>query len=251
MEKTNKAEYMKGLSLRSEEVQEIMSKPPHWMLRRGITTVAVIILSMLVGSFFIRYDEKMSVVAIMESNISIVNVTVPTDGILHRIYVKNGESITCGDTLFTYYSKQINSKETDDSLCVILSPTDGVVSFPYPRTAGMSLKAKSLFMDIVPVKMQDSSMHAYGFLSESDRGKVTVGQTLRIPINNDVLLGTVGSISSLPNDKGLYYFDITLSPKSEELIMDRNTPFHREQSAEIIIRNPRLIHKIFAAFRNW
>ena len=244
-------DYMKGLSLRSEEVQEIMSKPPHWTLRWGIFTIAMILLGLLVGSFFIRYEEKMSVVAIMESNISIVNVAVPTDGILQRIYVKNGESITCGDTLFTYYPKQINSKETDDSLCAILSPTDGMISFPYPRTAGMSLKAKSLFMDIVPAKMQDSSMHAYGFLSESDRGKVTVGQTLRIPINKDVLLGTVGSISSLPNDKGLYYFDVVLSPKSEELIMNGNMPFHKEQSAEIIIRNPRLIHKFFTSFTNW
>lgn len=244
-------DYMKGLSLRSEEVQEIMSKPPHWTLRWGIFTIAMILLGLLVGSFFIRYEEKMSVVAIMESNISIVNVAVPTDGILQRIYVKNGESITCGDTLFTYYPKQINSKETDDSLCTILSPTDGMISFPYPRTAGMSLKAKSLFMDIVPEKVQDYSIHTYGFLSESDRERATLGKTVRIPIDNDVLLGTVGSISSLPNDKGLYYFDIALSPESEELIMNRNAPFHKEQPAEIITSNPRLINKIFASFTNW
>ena len=242
---------LKGLSLRSEEIQEIMSRPPHWTLRWGITVVAVIAGAMLLGSYFIRYEEKVPVTVVMKNNIPIVNVTVPTDGILHRIYVKNGESITSDDTLFTYYSKQMNSKETDDSLCVILSPTDGVVSFPYPRTAGMSLKAKSLFMDIMPDKVQDYSMHTYGFLSESDRGKVTVEQTLRIPINNDVLLGTVGSLSSLPNDKGLYYFDIALSPKSEKLLMDRNMPFHREQPAEIIISNPRLINKIFASFTNW
>lgn len=251
MEKTNKAEYMKGLSLRSEEVQEIMSKPPHWMLRWGITTVAVIILSMLVGSFFIRYEEKMSVVAIMESNISIVNVAVPTDGILQRIYVKNGECITCGDTLFTYYPKQMNSKETDDSLCAVLSSTDGVVSFPYPRTLGMLLKTKELFMNIVPDKVESSIIHVYGFLSDSERGKATMGQTLRIPIGNDVFLGTVGAISPLPNDKGLYYFDIALSPKSEELIVNGNMPFHKEQPAEIIISNPRLIHKFFTSFTNW
>ncbi|WP_193215905.1 HlyD family secretion protein [Pseudoprevotella muciniphila] len=194
----------------------------------------------------------MSIVAVVENNIPIVNITVPTDGTLECNYVKNGENITCGDTLFTYHPKKMNSKETDDSLCAILSPTDGMISFPYPRTAGMSLKAKSLFMDIVPAKMQDSSMHAYGFLSESDRGKVTVGQTLRIPIDNDVLLGTVGAISPLPNDKGLYYFDIALSPKSEELIMDRNTLFyHKDLPAEIIIGNSRLIYKIFASFTNW
>ena len=193
----------------------------------------------------------MSIVAVVENNIPIVNITVPTDGTLECNYVKNGENITCGDTLFTYYPKQMNSKETDDSLCAILSPTDGMISFPYPRTAGMSLKAKSLFMDIVPEKVQDYSIHTYGFLSESDRERATLGKTVRIPIDNDVLLGTVGSISSLPNDKGLYYFDIALSPKSEKLIMNGNMPFHKEQSAEIIISNPRLINKVFASFTNW
>lgn len=244
-------DYMKGLSLRSEEVQEIMSKPPHWTLRWGIFTIAMILLGLLVGSFFIRYEEKMSIVAVVENNIPIVNITVPTDGTLECNYVKNGENITCGDTLFTYYPKQMNSKETDDSLCAILSPTDGMISFPYPRTAGMSLKAKSFFIDIVPDKVQDLSMHTYGFLSESERDKVSVGQTVCIPIHDDILLGTIGSISPLPNDKGNYYFDVVLSPKSEELIMNGNMPFHKEQSAEIIIRNPRLIYKIFAAFRNW
>ena len=242
---------LKGLSLRSEEIQEIMSRPPHWTLRWGITVVAVIVGAMLFGSYFIRYEEKVPVTVVMENHIPVVSITVPTDGTLQRVHVKNGESITCDDTLFTYYPKQIDSKETDDSLCTILCPTNGVVSFPYPRNLGMPLKAKSLFMDIVPDKVQDLSMHTYGFLSESERDKVSVGQTVCIPIHDDILLGTIGSISPLPNDKGLYYFDIVLSPKSEELIMDRNTPFHKEQSAEIIISNPRLIYKIFALFTHW
>lgn len=251
MQMNSEKDYMKGLSLRCDEVQEIMSKPPHWMLRWGILTIAIIILGLTVGSFFIRYDEKLSVVAVVENNISIVNIIVPTDGTLQHIYVMNGENITCGDTLFTYYPKQINSQETSDSLCAILSPTDGIVSYPYTRTAGMSLKAKSIFIDIVPQKLQDYSIHTYGFLSESDLCKATTGQMVRIPIVNDVLLGTVGTISPLPNDKGLYYYDIALSPKSEKLIMGRKTPFHKEYSAEIIISCPRLINKIFASFTNW
>ena len=238
-------DYMKGLSLCSEEVQEIMSKPPHWMLRWGITTVAIIVGAMLLGSFFIRYEEKVPVTVVMENDIPVVNVTVPTDGTLQRVHVKNGESITRGDTLITYISNQI------DSISTILCSTDGVVCFLYPCHAGMPLKAKEVFMNIVPDTVESSISHIYGFLSETERRKVFEGQEIRLPIDSFDLLGTVGAISPLPNDKGLYYFDIALSPKSEELIMDRNAPFHKEQSAEIIISNPRLIYKIFASFTKW
>ena len=42
------------IELRSEEVQEIMGDVPPWILQWGITTIAIVLFAIFIGSFFIR-----------------------------------------------------------------------------------------------------------------------------------------------------------------------------------------------------
>ncbi len=41
----------------SEEVQEIMGKMPHWIIRSGITLIGIIILCLIAGAWFFRYPD--------------------------------------------------------------------------------------------------------------------------------------------------------------------------------------------------
>lgn len=41
-----------NIELRSEEVQEILGEVPAWILRRGITLTAIIVVVILLGSAF-------------------------------------------------------------------------------------------------------------------------------------------------------------------------------------------------------
>ena len=46
-----------NIELRSESVQDILSTPPHWMIRWGNTVIFVIIAMILLMSYFIKYPE--------------------------------------------------------------------------------------------------------------------------------------------------------------------------------------------------
>lgn len=46
-----------NIELRSEEVQEILGEVPAWILRRGITLTAIIVVVILLGSAFFKYPD--------------------------------------------------------------------------------------------------------------------------------------------------------------------------------------------------
>ena len=45
------------IELRSDEVQEILSRPPHALIRYGISIFCGVIMVLFVGSFFFRYPD--------------------------------------------------------------------------------------------------------------------------------------------------------------------------------------------------
>lgn len=49
-----------SLNLRSEEVQEILSNPPSWIVRWGITLIFMFTILILILSFAIKYPDFVS-----------------------------------------------------------------------------------------------------------------------------------------------------------------------------------------------
>ena len=41
----------------SEEVQDIMSKMPHWIIRQGTTVLFAVIILLFAGAYFIHYPD--------------------------------------------------------------------------------------------------------------------------------------------------------------------------------------------------
>jgi len=52
-----KKDILDNIELRSENVQDILTQPPHWMIRWGNSVIFVILLIVLVMSWFIKYPE--------------------------------------------------------------------------------------------------------------------------------------------------------------------------------------------------
>ena len=52
-----KKDILDNLELRSESVQDILTRPPHWMIRWGNTVVFIILLMILMMSYLIKYPE--------------------------------------------------------------------------------------------------------------------------------------------------------------------------------------------------
>jgi HlyD family secretion protein len=47
----------RGLELRSEEMQDILTRPPHILVRSGISVICGVILLLIIGSFFFKYPD--------------------------------------------------------------------------------------------------------------------------------------------------------------------------------------------------
>lgn len=97
MEKKNKK--YKPIELRSEEVQEVMSRVPPWILRRGITLLFVIVLLLLVGSWFFKYPDVIQAEIIVTSLEPPASVIARSTGKIDEIYVKNDRVVIQGEPL--------------------------------------------------------------------------------------------------------------------------------------------------------
>lgn len=91
MENTKK-EY-KEIELRSEEVQEVMSKTPSWILRRGITLLFLIVLLLLTGSWFFKYPEVIPAEIIITSLEPPASIIARSTGKIDKIYVENNQRV--------------------------------------------------------------------------------------------------------------------------------------------------------------
>jgi len=81
------------IKLRSEEVQEILSQVPHWMIRWGNIVIFIILSLMLILSWFVRYPD------IVTAEISITTQTPPekliarTSGRIEKILVPDRHKV--------------------------------------------------------------------------------------------------------------------------------------------------------------
>lgn len=89
----------KEIELRSEEVQEVMSQVPPWILRRGITTLFVIVIALLAGSWFFKYPDTITAEITVTSLEPLASIIARSTGKIDRIWAKNNQMVTSGTPL--------------------------------------------------------------------------------------------------------------------------------------------------------
>ncbi|MCH3883486.1 HlyD family secretion protein [Tenacibaculum aquimarinum] len=82
-----------NIELRSEEVQEILTKVPHWMIRWGNVLFLGLILMILLISWFVKYPDIVSSEAIITTEIPPQKEIARTTGKIDTIFVKDTEII--------------------------------------------------------------------------------------------------------------------------------------------------------------
>lgn len=88
-----------NLELRSEEVQEILSNPPVWIVRWGITLVFVFVCIILCLSFIIKYPDFVAAKIIVTTKQPTEKVISRYSGELKRIFVKNRDTVEADQKL--------------------------------------------------------------------------------------------------------------------------------------------------------
>ena len=76
--------------MHSEDLQEIISKPPSWLLQRGITFIILTVFMIFGLSFFIRYPEVVTVPMKFSTSNAPKVLTSRVNGNLVRILIKDG-----------------------------------------------------------------------------------------------------------------------------------------------------------------
>ncbi|KRD11117.1 hemolysin D [Flavobacterium sp. Root901] len=85
--------------LRSEEVQDILTKVPHWMIRWGTVLIFVIILMLFFVSWFIKYPDVVNTEIVITTNIPPEKIVAKSSGRIEAILVKNKSIVNKNSTL--------------------------------------------------------------------------------------------------------------------------------------------------------
>ncbi len=85
--------------LRSEEVHEIISRPPHWLLRRGITLIFCLMTLAVAATWWIRYPDIVAASFTLTSDDAPRKVIARTTGRIDRLLVNDGEVASSGQVL--------------------------------------------------------------------------------------------------------------------------------------------------------
>ncbi len=85
--------------LRSEEVQDILTKVPHWMIRWGTVLIFGIIVMLFFTSWFLRYPDVVTTEIVITTNIPPEKLVAKTSGRIEAILVKDKSKIQKNTTL--------------------------------------------------------------------------------------------------------------------------------------------------------
>ena len=101
-----------NIELRSEEFQEILGSVPPWILRWGITALAVIVVILLVGSAFFKYPDVLSSQVVLTGSTPPAVIVAKASGKLKELYVTDNQEVKAG----TYLAVIENPARTEDVL---------------------------------------------------------------------------------------------------------------------------------------
>ena len=90
---------LEDITLRSEEVQELLTKVPHWMIRYGNLVLLLLILLVLCISWFVKYPDVILAEALITTEIPPEKIYAKSTGKIQAILVKNNQKVTSNQPL--------------------------------------------------------------------------------------------------------------------------------------------------------
>lgn len=88
-----------NIQLRSEEVQEILARVPHWMVRYGNTIFLGLILMILLLSWFIKYPDIIASEALVTTSLPPQKEYAKTFGRISHLLVENNQEVAADTPL--------------------------------------------------------------------------------------------------------------------------------------------------------
>ena len=87
------------IEIRSEEVQELLGQVPRWILRWGISIIALTIIVLIAGSALFRYPDIQEAEIILTTENPPANLVARINGKIQTLFVKDNQLVKKGDIL--------------------------------------------------------------------------------------------------------------------------------------------------------
>ena len=88
-----------SIELRSEEVQEILSRPPHALVRYGISLICGVMVILFIGSFFFRYPDIVTGDVVITTENPPVWMVAKSTGKIKELQCSDKQTVKQGDVL--------------------------------------------------------------------------------------------------------------------------------------------------------
>ncbi len=93
------------LELRSEEVQEILGTPPHWLVRYGMLLGLAMIIGLAWASYWIEYPETVEARIRVTSEEGVLRLYAENTSEVTHVLVENEDPVEAGQTILAYSSQ--------------------------------------------------------------------------------------------------------------------------------------------------
>jgi multidrug resistance efflux pump len=247
-EKNNKE---KDVLLRSREIDEIIGKPPHWLIRWGIGIFFFVLTLVLVLSAFVRYPETITTPFKLALTKPAEPLVSQADGKLLKLFVKEGSHVHKNDTLFF---EKTNSDYNAVQQYISTAPVEGTVNFISPLQENQTVTKNQLLFYIIPT---GTSSQATIYVHETEAAKLKPGQKIILKLTGYPFqeYGSVQAVIDYISDASvdsLYYVKAIL-PEGLKTNYGKNISYKEglSGSAEIIIKDQRLIEKLIGNKKGW
>jgi hypothetical protein len=226
--------------LRSEEIDEVIGRPPHWLIQWGITMFFVILMLVLALSYFIDYPEIVTVPFTINTDAPPLPEIMKENSRLVSLQIKEGALVHKYDTLFYYQGSTINKS-------AVLSPADGKIEFISPLNNGQLLtKGQTLFF-VVP---QSGRCFAAAYVNEANEHRINPGQHVILDLDQypkqqyGDLNGVLSYVSEMGGAKGVY-IKIAL-PAGTRSDIGKTIPLKSglRGRAQVIINKRKLVYRL-------
>ena len=128
-----------NINLRSEDVQEILTTPPHWMIRWGNTLFFAILVIILIMSYIIKYPEFINAPIIISSQNPPEKIEARISSKIEKILIQDQQKVQKGDILVVLQSTA-NYQDILELKDIINSiNANDIVSFPLSKTSQFRL----------------------------------------------------------------------------------------------------------------
>ena len=125
-----KKDILENIELRSEGVQDILTHPPHWMIRWGNTLIFIILLMILMMSYFIKYPEFVAAPIIVTSQNPPEKIEARINSKIQKIFIKDHQEVYKNEILMVLESSANYGDVLKLKVLIDSANSSNVYSFP-------------------------------------------------------------------------------------------------------------------------